>query len=250
MRVFFVTAEDPIYVIEFFKVFFSEYPTQTLDVCGVTIDQPFHEPIGKTLRRVTRFYGYWGTLLQGLRFTAARLRRESIKSLALSAGIPVFLTPSVNDPAFLDRLRTEELDLIVSVAAPEIFAPELLAIPRLGCINLHSGKLPNYRGMMPTFWQILHGEDVITISVHKMVPKIDAGDVLGTHLFPLESRDSLDRVITGTKRESARLLIRVLHDLHKGDVKPIPLDFAEAGYFSFPEPADVREFRRRGHRLL
>ena len=57
-------------------------------------------------------------------------------------------------------------------------------------------------------------------------------------------------MIKGTKREGARLLIRVLHALKNGEVQPIPLDMADASYFSFPKPSDVREFRRWGHRLL
>ena len=250
LKVFFVTEEDPIYVIQFFRAFFSEYPAEELDICGMTIDQPFHEAIGQTLYRMTRFYGYLGAMRQGLRFISARARGDSIQALAASVGVPVLATPSVNDPAYHERLRAKGLDLIVSVAAPEIFAPELLSIPRLGCINIHSGKLPNYRGMMPTFWQMLRGEKAITISVHKMVQKLDAGDVLGAQSFPLRSRDSLDRVIRGTKREGARLLIRVLRDIQKGKVQASPLNLAQARYFSFPEPSDVREFRSRGHRLL
>ena len=74
---------------------------------------------------------------------------------------------------------------------PDIFLPELLNAPRLGCINVHSGRLPNYRGMMPTFWQMLRGEHVITITVHRMAQKLDAGDVLATQSFPLKRSDSL-----------------------------------------------------------
>jgi methionyl-tRNA formyltransferase len=250
LKIFLITEDDPIYVIEFFRVFFSEHPTQELELCGMTIDQPFHESIGRTLRRMLRFYGYRGTIRQGLRFISARVRGDSINALAASAGVPVVSTRSVNDPKFIQQLRAKAPDVVVSVAAPEIFRPELLNVPPLGCINVHSGRLPNYRGMMPTFWQMLHGEQAITISVHKMAHKLDAGDILATQSFPLEKSDSLDRVIKGTKREGARLLIRVLRDLRNGQVRPIPLDMAEARYFSFPRPSDVFQFRRRGHRLL
>jgi methionyl-tRNA formyltransferase len=197
-----------------------------------------------------RFYGYRDVIRQGLRFISARVRRDSINALAASNGVPVVSTRSVNDPEFIQRLRATAPDVIVSVAAPEIFLPDLLNVPRLGCINVHSGRLPNYRGMMPTFWQMLRGEQAITITVHKMADKLDAGDVLATQSFPLKRSDSLDRVIKATKREGARLLMRVLRDIQKGQVRPVPLDMAGAGYFSFPKPSDVREFRRRGHRLL
>jgi methionyl-tRNA formyltransferase len=250
LTIFLITEEDPIYVIEFFRVFFSEYPTAELELCGITIEQPFHESIGRTFRRMLKFYGYRGAIRQGLRFISARVRRDSISALAAAAGVPVVSTRSINDPKFIQQLQAKAPDIIVSVAAPEIFLPELLNVPQLGCINVHSGRLPNYRGMMPTFWQMLRGEQAIMITVHKMAHKLDAGDVLATQSFPLDRSDSLDRVIKGTKREGARLLIRVLRNLRNGQVRPIPLDWTDARYFSFPRPSDVRQFRRRGHRLL
>jgi methionyl-tRNA formyltransferase len=159
-------------------------------------------------------------------------------------------TGSVNHPNYIEQVRAIAPDVIVSVAAPEIFKPALLDIPRLGCINIHSGRLPTYRGMMPTFWQMLHGEAAITITVHRMAEKLDAGDVLATTLFNIKRSDSLDRVIRETKREGAKLLIRVLRDLRADRAQPTPLDLTQASYFSFPKPEDVRKFRERGHRPL
>jgi methionyl-tRNA formyltransferase len=250
LRVFFVTEEDPLYVIQFFNVFFAEYPHEEIDVSGITIDRPFHEPIWETMRRVRVLFGFWGLLRQGLRFTGARLRGRSIQSLAASAGVPIVATRSIHQPDYLAQIRTIAPDVIVSVAAPEIFKAELLGIPRLGCINIHSGRLPTYRGMMPTFWQMLRGESAITVTVHRMAEKLDAGDVLATRLCAIKSSDSLDRVIRQTKGEGARLLINVLRDLWADRVQSRPIDMNQASYFFFPKAEDVREFRKRGHRPL
>jgi methionyl-tRNA formyltransferase len=250
LRVFFVTEADPLYVIRFFDVFFAEYPRHEFEICGITVDRAFHEPIWKTLRRMQAFFGPWNFFRQSMRFTQARLRGRSIEALARAIGVPIVPTGSVNLPEYIGRVRTMAPDIIVSVAAPEIFKPQLLTLPRLGCINVHCGRLPTYRGMMPTFWQMLGGEPAATITVHAMAEKIDAGDVLATQSFAIEPRDSLDRVIIGTKCEGAKLLIRVLSDLRTGRAQPMPLEMNEAGYFSFPRPVDVREFRKRGHRLL
>ena len=103
---------------------------------------------------------------------------------------------------------------------------------------------------MPTFWQMLRGEPAITITVHRMAKKLDAGDVLAIRLFAIKRNNSLDRVIEGTKSEGARLMIQVLRDLRAGRAKSTPLDMKQANYFSFPKPKDVREFRKLGHRLL
>jgi methionyl-tRNA formyltransferase len=204
----------------------------------------------KTMRRVHRLYGLKGLFRQGRRFAGARLRGRSIASLAVSVKVPILTTRSVNLPEYIKQVRAIAPDVIISVAAPEIFKSELLSIPRLGCINMHSGRLPTYRGMMPTFWQMLRGEPAVTITVHRMAEKLDAGDVLATRPFAIKTNDSLDRVIEGTKCEGARLLIEVLLDLREGRAQSTPLDMKQASYFSFPKPEDVREFRKRGHRLL
>src|SRR6478672_12795621 len=249
LRVLFVTEDDPLYVIRFFEVFLREYPAETLDVCGITIDRPWHEPIWKTLRRLTGLYGIPGVVRLGTRFVRARLSGRSIATLAIGRSIPMLPATSVNAPEYLDEVRRLAPDVIVSVAAPEIFRKEILRIPRLGCINIHSGRLPVYRGMMPTFWQMLHGEPNVTVTVHEMAERLDAGAVLGTATVPLQPRDSLDRVISTTKEAGARLLIDVLTKIAQGQESRVPVDMTGKKYFPFPQREHVREFRKRGHRL-
>ena len=250
LRVLFVTEDDPLYVIRFFEVFFREYPAEVMEISGITIDRAFHEPAWKTLRRMLRFYGFAGVARLSTRFLRARLSGRSIARLAREKSIPMIPAVSVNSPDYLERVRRLAPDVIVSVAAPEIFRKEILRIPRLGCINIHSGRLPVYRGMMPTFWQMLHGEPAITVTVHEMAEALDAGKILGTIMVPIESRDSLDRVISTTKEAGARLLIDVLGKIGRGQESRVPVDMSGKKYFSFPQREHVREFRKRGHRLL
>jgi methionyl-tRNA formyltransferase len=250
LRVLFITEDDPLYVIRLFEVFFREYPRDQIEVCGITIDRPFHEPPWKTLRRMNGLYGPAGVARIACRFLESKLRRRSIARLAAEQEIPMYPAESVNSPEYLERIGKLAPDVIVSVAAPEIFRKGILAVPRLRCINIHSGRLPVYRGMMPTFWQMLRGESSVTVTVHEMAEKLDAGGILGTATVPIAPQDSLDRVITVTKQEGARLLIRVLLKIRSNDAPAEPLDMQAASYFSFPKREHVREFRRRGHRLL
>lgn len=250
LRVLLVTEDDPLYVIRFFEVFLDEYPTDEIELIGITVDEAFHEPIHKTARRMLSFYGPVGFVRQGLAFVGTKLGRVSIERLANERGVPSVPTTSVNDAAYVERVRELGPDVIVSVAAPEIFKKEILGAARLGCINIHSGRLPVYRGMMPTFWQLLEGESFVTVTVHEMAEKLDAGGVLGTIRFPLRERDSLHRVITGTKQEGARLMIDVLRGMRAGSAEAQALDMSEAKYYSFPKPEDVRRFRALGHRMI
>jgi methionyl-tRNA formyltransferase len=250
LRVLFVTEDDPLYVIRFFDVFIAEYPRDEIQICGITIDRAFHEPLWKTLRRLQQFYGGWGVARLGLRFLRAKLSGHSIASLASAEGVPQLETVSVNAQDYINRVTALSPDVIVSVAAPEVFKAKLLNVPRLGCINIHSGRLPRYRGMMPTFWQMRNGEAAVTVTVHRMVEKLDAGEILGMRSFPIQKNDTLDRTVKKTKDGGARLIIKVLRELRKDQVQPLPLDLSAGAYYSFPRRADVRAFLERGHRLL
>jgi methionyl-tRNA formyltransferase len=248
--VHFVTEDDPLYVTELFASFFAGYPRAEIEVVGISIQKAFNERRLATGRRVLSLYGPRGFAKLLLRLAARRLQGRSIARLARSKGIPLVPTRSVNDPIFVERVKQLEPDVIVSVAAPEIFKPAILEAPRLGCINIHSGRLPKYRGMMPTFWQMRSGEPNVTVTVHEMAEKLDAGAVLGTAECPIEERDSLDRVMVAAKHEGARLLIRILGELAVGEVRPQELDMSEASYFSFPRRKDVLQLRQLGHRLI
>ena len=250
LRVLVVTEDDPLYVIRFFEPFFRDFPHREMELLGITVSRAFHEPIWKTARRMWRFYGPRDFFRLSTRYALVKARRESIERLAQQHGVPIVRAASVNDPSYIAQVRALRPDVIVSVAAPEIFRKDILASAARRCINIHSGRLPRYRGMMPNFWQLLHGESAATVTVHDMAEKLDAGDVLATLEFPLQRRDSLDRVIIGTKRAGAALMIDVLRQIREDRVAPQPLDMAQAGYFRFPQPADVRAFRQRGHRML
>jgi methionyl-tRNA formyltransferase len=250
LRVLFVTEDDPLYVIQFFRVFFAEYPKDKLDIIGTTVVDAFHEPIWKTAWRMLRFYGLIDFIRLSLRFVGVKLKGESIANLAKKSGLEVVPSNSVNSKEYIQTAEGLVPDVIVSVAAPEIFREGILGVPRIKCINIHSGRLPVYRGMMPNFWQLLHGESHATITVHEMAKKLDAGGIIKTKDFPLKDHDSLDRVIIGTKQEGARLMIEVLCDIQSGKLDATPLDMSNASYFSFPQPKDVRALRKRRHKML
>jgi hypothetical protein len=108
LRVFFITEEDPLYVIRFFDTFFAEYPRDAFKICGIAVDRAFHEPMAKTLVRLRRFYGAWSTFRLGLRFLGARLHRRSIKSLAASSEVPFTGSSAVVTQRAVASIQTEQ----------------------------------------------------------------------------------------------------------------------------------------------
>ena len=97
---------------------------------------------------------------------------------------------------------------------------------------------------------MVNGEDAITVTVHRMVRKLDAGEVIAERRIPLSPGESLDRAIREAKREGARLLVDVLRSFRQGTPKGAAVDLAEAHYYPFPRATDVRKFRARGYTLL
>lgn len=250
MKILFITEDDPLYVIRFFERFFDIVDREKLHVSGITISRAFHEPLWKTAQRMLRFYGLVGFLRLSARFATAKLSGTSIERLAEENKIPILETDSVNADSYLSDVRKLAPDVIVSVAAPEIFKSDLLAAAKLMCINIHSGRLPVYRGMMPVFWQMMKGEKSVTVTVHEMAKQLDAGAVLGTRQFPIREKDTLDRMITVTKLGGAELMHETLLSLDKGELIPQPLDLSNKEYFSFPTKKDVRALHQQQHRLL
>ncbi len=99
---------------------------------------------------------------------------EALKSLP---GVHYHQVVTLTDPLVIDQIRQFEPDLGISLAAP-ILKLETFSLPKLGTINLHKGKLPNYRGMPPAFWELWHGEQEVGCSVHKVEAKLDTGELL------------------------------------------------------------------------
>jgi methionyl-tRNA formyltransferase len=150
----------------------------------------------------------------------------------------------------LAGIERRKPDLIVSIACPYILKSKLLNTPPLGCINIHHAPLPQYKGMMPTFWQLYHGERKVGLTIHYMVETIDEGQALLQENLPVEAGESLDNLIRRSKRHAAHCLTRVLRQLRSRTQSVITLDRSKSSYFTFPTQQQIREFRQRGLRVI
>jgi methionyl-tRNA formyltransferase len=120
----------------------------------------------------------------------------------------------------------------------------------MGCINLHNAPLPRYKGMMPTFWQMLHGETAVGLTIHYMTEKIDDGRVLFQSMMEISRDETLDQVIRRSKERAAHSLAQVLRQLSEGTATAVVLSNEGGSYFTFPDRGAIREFRRRGLRAI
>jgi methionyl-tRNA formyltransferase len=260
-RIVFVTQEDPFYVRLFFEEFFAKCGARENIAAVVIAPTMGKKSITKLAGQMYEFYGPLDFVRMSLKYLwyriAARLpwagrsgRFYSIEQVCRHYGVPVIETPNVNAPAFLSNLRGIAPDLVVSVAAPQIFKDPLIQLPRFGCINIHNAKLPKYRGMLPNFWQMFNGETVLGATVHRINASLDDGAILAQSETATHPGESLHAVICRTKRQGAHLVISVIERIGAGTITELPNPKEESSYYTFPKKADVREFRRRGYRLL
>ncbi|MEO6953283.1 MAG: methionyl-tRNA formyltransferase [Polyangia bacterium] len=106
-------------------------------------------------------------------------RAPAVKLAAEALGVPRIWQPvSVRKPPFADELRALAPDLAVVVAYGKILPAEVLAIPRLGCVNVHASLLPKYRGAAPIQWAVIHGEEVTGVTLMQMDVGMDTGPML------------------------------------------------------------------------
>ena len=107
-----------------------------------------------------------------------KLQAGPVKSLALSAGIPVFQPVNLKDEADIAQLKALNADLMVVVAYGLILSQAVLDIPNLGCINIHGSLLPRWRGAAPINRAIMAGDKETGVTIMQVVQQLDAGDML------------------------------------------------------------------------
>lgn len=159
-------------------------------------------------------------------------------------GSAIFHISSLNGGEGFARLKQIGPTLLVSVGAPEIFKKSVLDLPAVGAVNIHNGRLPAYRGLFGTFWEMRHGEQWGYASLHAMVPKVDTGPVLAEAAVPLGGR-RLALVLLAKKREGARLLAWLVRFVEReGSFPPTrPDDEPRSGYFGWPSWRDLVAYR-------
>jgi methionyl-tRNA formyltransferase len=261
MRIEFLTQEDSIYVLplleEFLRCHSSQVEVVRISCCAAMGNRPRLQ----LLHELFRLYKLTGFVRLLCRFGISRMvamlpfsqgasRYFSASQLCRAYGVEYAAIQNPNRAEFISEVIGRNCDLIVSVACPYILKNKLLSLPRLGCINIHHAPLPRYKGMMPTFWQLYHGEKSVGLTIHYMTEKLDDGEALLQEHLDVEPGESLDHLIRRSKRHAAHCLSRVLGALETNSVTPVSLHEETGSYFTFPTLSQIREFHRRGLRAL
>jgi len=258
MKIAVMTAREPLYLPAFFDKFLKR---RARDIAGVFVCSPVYKKhtIYSMLGRYVRSFGVWNTFILAFRVANAGMRDVlrigseqgrfySIRSVAEAHGVDLLDCKDVNSPELLRHLRGLGVDLVLSVSCPQIFKKDLIDLPALGCLNIHGSNLPDYRGLMPSFWMMADGKDEAAVTVFFIDAGIDTGDVAGKRTIPIYDDDTLHSFIVRSKSEGCDLVLDVLDWIESGTLSREPLK-GKGNYCGWPTRQAYDRFRKRGRKL-
>jgi Methionyl-tRNA formyltransferase len=161
-------------------------------------------------------------------------------SMAEKNNIPLEISKNINSDEFIQRMKSYDADLFVSMSFNQIFRSEIMNLPKLKTINCHAGKLPYYRGRNILNWALINDEKEFGITVHFMDEGIDTGDIILQKVYPITDTDNyrtlLERAYTGC----ADTLYEAIKMIQVGNVNPIKQDSIDrvGMYCGMRQPGD------------
>jgi methionyl-tRNA formyltransferase len=162
---------------------------------------------------------------------------HSVRELAEQHGIP-YLTSDINQPDNVERVRAIGPDFIFSFYYRTMITPQVLEIPRSGALNLHGSYLPRYRGRVPVNWAVINGETETGATLHYMVEKPDAGDIVDQEKVAIDFTDTAHDVFLKVTDVAVTVLSRAWPLLRAGTAGRTPMNIAAGNYCSGRKPAD------------
>ncbi len=163
---------------------------------------------------------------------------DSVAEFSGRHGIPVYAPDSINHPVWAARIAAMKPDFIFSFYYRDVVHSEILAIPRLGALNLHGSLLPKYRGRVPINWAIINGETEAGVTLHYMTPEVDAGDIVDQEKVAISPRETAKSLFDKSVAAAKTMLDRTLPLLAEGKAKRIRQNEDEATVFHGRKPAD------------
>ena len=164
----------------------------------------------------------------------------SVAGLARSHGIPTFTTECINVPEWLSCIRSLEPDVIFSFYYRHMIKRPIREIPRLACVNLHGSLLPKYRGRCPVNWQLIHGETESGVTLHHIIGRADAGDIIGQERVAVGPDDTALDLYRKLLPAAEAVLTRHLDGILSGTAPRVPQDDSRATVFGGRRPEDGR----------
>lgn len=159
-----------------------------------------------------------------------KLTPSPVKEAALAFGLPVLTPERIKEASFIDAMKEINPEIIIVVAFGQFLPPNLLDLPKFGCINVHASLLPKYRGAAPIHWSIMNGEVTTGITTMYMDVGMDTGDMIlkaETSIGPMSTTGDLHDVL---KELGAEVLSQTIRQILAGTALRTPQEHSAATY--------------------
>ena len=163
---------------------------------------------------------------------------SSVARLGAELDLPVYAPEDVNHPLWVDRIRELQPDVIFSFYYRHMLSDEILSLAPLGGFNLHGSLLPRYRGRAPANWALVNGETETGATLHKMVKRPDAGDIVGQQKVAIADNDTALTLHKKVLEAAQAVLKEQLPKLKNGTATFTKQDESQASHFGRRTPAD------------
>lgn len=160
--------------------------------------------------------------------------------LAAEQGIPVWAPEDVNHPLWIERIREMKPDVLFSFYYRNLLGDEILNLAPKGAFNLHGSLLPKYRGRAPLNWVLVNGESETGVTLHRMVNRADAGDIVAQQAVAIGADDAALTLHRKLCAAATELLSRALPAILAGTTDERPQDHSQATYVGRRTPEDGR----------
>ncbi|RYC42795.1 bifunctional UDP-4-amino-4-deoxy-L-arabinose formyltransferase/UDP-glucuronic acid oxidase ArnA [Pectobacterium zantedeschiae] len=162
----------------------------------------------------------------------------SVAKAAAEMDVPVFAPEDINHPLWVSRIRELAPDVIFSFYYRTLLSDDILQLPSFGAFNLHGSLLPRYRGRAPVNWVLVNGETQTGVTLHKMVSRADAGDIVAQSVVEIDDEDTALTLHGKCRTAAAALLAQQLPLIRSREIVLKPQDDSQASYFGRRTAAD------------
>ncbi len=159
-------------------------------------------------------------------------RVSPVKARAMQWGVPIVQPEKLSQSGQFEQLQQFKPDVIVVVAYGQILRRNVLELPPLGCVNVHSSLLPRWRGAAPIQWALLAGDQATGVTTMRLVQELDAGDILLQEKTVISPTDTAGSVHDRLAEIGARLILPTLHGLADKTLAGQSQDVAQVTYAS------------------
>ena len=155
---------------------------------------------------------------------------------------------SINDQ---EKLQSFDPDLIISIRYGTIIQSAVIAIPRFGILNLHSGILPQYRGVMATFWAMLNSDKHVGCTLHYIIDgTIDTGPIVSIYQKRRNEKTDYFTNVMGLYTPGCELIFKAVKTIESGESLEQKSVKGESHYYSFPKVQEISRFKQKGYALF